>query len=92
MVAESGSIRGKILSVIVERGEVTRPELAKLLAADPSIPTSDARRLETVLHHNHLPKLDRELYLEYDHRTGDVVRWQDPLTIEAELEKHGFDE
>ncbi|HKJ58373.1 MAG TPA: hypothetical protein VKA37_04025 [Halobacteriales archaeon] len=83
----SSSIRKKILSILIDRGEVTRTELAEQVAGDSSITTPDTRHLEIVLHHKHLPKLDQESYLEYDHRTGVVVRSLDPFEIKAQLEK-----
>ena len=92
MIEGFGSIRRKILSILVDREEVTRSELAKHLAADPSINTSGIDHLEVVLHHKHLPKLNQGSYLEYDYRTGVVVRSQDPFEIKSQLEKQGYSE
>ena len=80
-------IRRRILSVLVEHRELTRSELAERLATDPDVPTSDVYHLEINLHHNHLPKLDDEEYIEYDLRMGDLKRWKDAQEIQALLDK-----
>jgi len=89
MIEASSSIRKKILSFLIDRGEVTRTELAEHLADYSSTTTSDTHHLEIVLHHKHLPKLDQESYLEYDYRTGVIIRSLDPFEIKAQLEKYG---
>ena len=91
MIERSDSTRGKILSILVDRDEMTRSELAEHLAADPSVHSSDVDHLEIVLHHKHLPKLEQNSYLEYDYRTGIVVQLQDPREIRSQLEKQGHE-
>ena len=78
-------IRRKILSLLIERRELTRPELAAFLVADPDLSATDAQHLEIVLHHNHLPRLAEQSFIEYDPRTGEIVRWKDPEVIESRL-------
>jgi hypothetical protein len=78
-------IRRRILSILSEHSEHTRSELAEQLATDPDIPTCDTHHLEVVLHHNHLLRLDYERYIEYDPRSGDLRRWEDPEVIRAHL-------
>jgi hypothetical protein len=79
------TLRRQILTRLIERHTLTRTELAELLAADPDIPTTDTHQLEVVLHHVHLPMLDDALFLEYDPRTGDICRWEEPDVIQSEL-------
>jgi hypothetical protein len=80
-------IRRRILSILFEHSEHTRSELAEQLATDSDISTCDTHHLEIVLHHNHLPRLDDERYIEYDPRSGDLRRWKDSKVIRAHLEK-----
>ena len=86
------SLRRKILTLLIDRRELTRSELATILAADPDVPTSDARHLEIALHHNHLPRLEEKSIIEYDQRTGDVVRWEAPEAIQSRLDAATFDQ
>jgi hypothetical protein len=86
------ALRQQILAHLIERDELTRAELAELLAVDPDIPTTDTHQLEIVLHHVHLPQLDDAMFVEYDPRTGDISRWEDPRVIKSNLANEENDE
>lgn len=77
-------VRRRVVSALIEHDILRREEVAEMLAADETIAADDPERIETVLHHQHLPHLDEELFVEYDHRTGDVVLWKDPA-VAADL-------
>lgn len=79
-------LRRTILTRLLERPVWTRDELAESLVADESVPHDDFTRLELVLHHHHLPKLDASQYVEYDRRNGDVVLWKDDQCVQGELD------
>ena len=78
----SDPVRRTIVVVLAERGQTTRAELAEALAEAEDVPGTDADALEIHLHHNHLPRLDDEQYLEYDARSGDVVPWKEPEWVQ----------
>jgi DNA-binding transcriptional ArsR family regulator len=78
-------VRRKILSVLADEQMMSRSDLGEVLASDEDIPAADTHDLEMSLHHNHLPKLTDDNYIEYDTRTGDVVLWKDPQRIRAHL-------
>lgn len=78
-------VRRKVLALLVEHGEITRTELAERIARDEEVPTESRYHLEILLHHNHLPRLDEELYVEYDPRNGDIVLWEDPRAVMSQL-------
>ncbi|WP_455363912.1 DUF7344 domain-containing protein [Natronococcus wangiae] len=80
------TIRRRVVSILVEDGAVRRKKVAELLADDETISQDDVERLEIALHHHHLPVLDEELFVEYDHRNGDVVLWKDAETAAELLE------
>jgi hypothetical protein len=92
MVEATHPFRRKILGLLIERKELTRSELAEILAADPDIPGIDTHQLEVVLHHIHLPKLDDAMFVEYDPRTGDIRRWKDSRVLESKLVSEKNDE
>lgn len=71
---------------------MTRAELADRLADDPDIAATDTQNLEIVLHHNHLPTLEEKSFIEYDQRTGDIIRWKEPELIKSHLDAVTFDE
>jgi hypothetical protein len=48
--------------------------------------------MEIVLHHNHLPTLAEKSFIEYDQRTGDISRWEEPDVIRSQLDAVTFDE
>ncbi|MFC4544735.1 hypothetical protein ACFO5R_22635 [Halosolutus amylolyticus] len=77
-------VRRRVVSVLIEHDILRREEVAEMLADDETIAQSDPDRIELMLHHQHLPHLDEELFVEYDHRTGDVVLWKDPA-VAADL-------
>lgn len=76
-------IRRSVLAKLARDGSVTRRTLAETVAADGAVDEADVDRVEVSLHHNHLPKLADEGYLDYDRRHGDVVLWEDPETVRA---------
>lgn len=78
-------IRRKILSILADQETTTRSELAAELATDEDVSATDVEALETSLHHNHLPKLDDEQYIEYDVRNGDVVLWKQEDALRSQL-------
>lgn len=78
----------RILSILAEEGNTTRSELAAVLAADETIPAADIRSFEISLHHDHLPRLADEHYIEYDARNGDIVLWKEPQWILSLLQKN----
>ncbi|RBI58763.1 hypothetical protein DMJ13_25855 [halophilic archaeon] len=78
-------VRRRILSILADEEVMTRTELAEVLAGDEDIPATDTQSLEISLHHNHLPRLDDNHYIEYDPRTGDIVLWKDPQRIRIQL-------
>lgn len=78
--------RRRALSILLEREPLGRERLAALLAADETVPHDDAERIELTLHHEHLPRLEAELFVEYDHRSGDVVLWKEPDAVRESLE------
>ena len=79
-------VRRRVLSRLTDEPRVELEELAATLADDDAVPTDDPDRIAVALHHNPLPRLDDELYVEYDHRNGDVVLWKDPETVTAKLD------
>ena len=81
----TNQIRRTVLSVLVDERQTTRAKLASELASDDAIPATDVESLEIALHHNHLPKLADERYIEYDTRNGDVVLWKGRETVREEL-------
>lgn len=85
-------LRRKILTILIEQSEMTRSGLADVLAADPDLPATDPDHLEIALHHNHLPKLAEQSFIEYDQRTGDISRWEEPDVIQSQLDAVTFDE
>lgn len=85
-------LRRKILAVLVEHRELTRSELTDILAVDPELPTACPEHLAIVLHHNHLPRLAEQSFIEYDHRTGDISRWKEPAVIQSQLDAVTSDE
>lgn len=74
-------VRQKVLSLLADGECLTRTELAEAAARDADVPYESVDRLEVVLHHEHLPKLEDCQYVEYDARNGDVVLWDDPETV-----------
>jgi len=78
-------VRRKILSVLADEETMTRTDLAEILADDEDIPTADIDSLPISLHHNHLPSLDDSNHIEYDARNGDIVLWEDPERVRAQL-------
>ena len=92
MAVVTHPLRRKILTLLIERSELTRLELADLLAADPDLPATDARHLEIALHHNHLPRLTEKSLIEYDPRAGDIIRREEPEVIKSHLDAVTFDE
>lgn len=74
-------IRRRALAILADRESTTRTALAERLAADEAVPTDDVRRLEILLHHQHLPKLEDERYVEYDRRNGEISLWADPSAV-----------
>lgn len=78
-------VRRTILSVLADEERMTRTELAAVLATDEDIPAADTQPIEIDLHHNHLPKLAHDSYIEYDARTGAVILWKDPERVRAQL-------
>lgn len=78
-------VRQGVLRRLLSDERTTREALAEDLAAADPIP-DDADRLEIQLHHDHLPTLEDEEFLEYDPQTGAVRRAMDPDTIAAALE------
>ncbi|MFC4436866.1 MULTISPECIES: DUF7344 domain-containing protein [Natrialbaceae] len=79
-------VRRRVVSILVDYDVLRREELAELIATGGSISRNDSERLEIALHHAHLPKLDEELLIDYDQRTGDVVLWEDPDTVNEMLD------
>ena len=92
MTVMTHPLRRKILTLLVEQRELTRPELAAILADDPDVSATDPKYLEIVLHHNHLPKLADKSFIDYDSRTGDINRWEEPEAIKSQLNRVTFDE
>lgn len=78
-------VRQKVLALLADDDSLTRTELAEAAARDEDVPYESVERLEVVLHHNHLPKLEDRQYVEYDARNGDVVLWDDPETVRSLL-------
>lgn len=78
-------VRRKILAVLADEEMMTRSELTEVLVTDEDIPAGDTQSLEISLHHNHLPKLADEHYIEYDAQTGDIVLWEDSQRIRTQL-------
>ncbi|NKE36200.1 hypothetical protein GWG54_10295 [Natronococcus sp. JC468] len=73
--------RRRVMSLLLEYDNMRRERLAEILSEDDSIQDTDAERLEAELHYHHLPKLDEGMLVDYDHRNGDVVLWEDPETV-----------
>ena len=80
-------VRRKALAILAEQQRTTRTALAEQLAADEDVPTDDVRHIEILLHHQHLPKLEDELYIEYDTRNGDISLWAESHVVESYLEQ-----
>lgn len=79
-------VRQAVLTILVEQERTTRRYLAEALPGRMDEgPATVPDALELVLHHNHLPRLDEELYIEYDPRSGDVVLWQDARAVARQL-------
>ena len=78
----SDLIRRKILEILADEEQLTRSELVEELAKDRDFHGVEPRSLEIDLHHNHLPRLDDEQYIEYDPRNGDVTLWKEPEWLE----------
>ena len=77
------------MAILVEQRHMTLRDLAERIAAEPNdVSERDPGTLELVLHHNHLPRLDDELYVEYDPRAGDVILWEDPQTVSRRLRNY----
>lgn len=84
----SDPVRRRILSILAEEGNTTRSELAAMLATDESIPAANTESFEIRLHHDHLPRLADEQYIQYDARNGDIVLWKEPQWILARLQEN----
>jgi len=82
----SHPVRRKVLVILTEREAATRTALADELAVDEGISIEDTERLDVLLHHNHLRKLDEHQYVAYDRRHGDVALWKDPKSVEFDLD------
>lgn len=78
-------VRQKVLTLLADDRFLARTELAEKIASDEDISYESVQRLEVVLHHNHLPKLADQQYIEYDERNGDVALWKDPETVKSLL-------
>lgn len=83
-------LRPKILQVLMEPGKMTRSKLAEELASDSDVSSDDRQHVEIALHHSHLPKLDERNYIDYDHRSGDIVLRGESHDIESCLEAWGL--
>lgn len=79
-------IRREVLVKLLSQHSSTRTKLAEELAAAEDVAIDDPERLEIVLHHIHLPKLDDEQFVEYDARTGDIILWKNAKTIKSLLD------
>lgn len=77
--------RKRILAFLAMNKGISRAELATLLAASTEVTASEVNQLELSLHHNHLPRLASEGYIDYDQRSGEIVLWKDADTLLAEL-------
>lgn len=82
----SHPVRRKILHLMTDRSTVNREDLATAVADDEGLSPMNVEEAEILLHHKHLPKLADQGYVDYDPRTGDVVLWEDPSTVEERLE------
>lgn len=81
-------VRQGVLRRLFHTEQTTRAALAEDLAeADPI--AAEADRLEVQLHHDHLPTLEDEEFIEYDPETGEVRRAMDPETIVDVLDGDG---
>ncbi|MFC7214659.1 hypothetical protein ACFQO4_11300 [Saliphagus sp. GCM10025334] len=79
-------VRRRVMSLLVDREIATREELVAMLSDDETLSEREVERLETMLHHDHLPRLEEELLVEYDDRNGDVVLRTDPAEARELLE------
>ncbi|SIR77085.1 DUF7344 domain-containing protein [Natronorubrum thiooxidans] len=73
--------RRRVMSLLVEHDVLRREQVARELADDDAVPEAETERIDVELHHHHLPKLDDEQFIDYDHRSGDVVLWEDADTV-----------
>lgn len=78
-------VRRRVLQRLLSDERTTREALATDLAENDRIEV-DVDRLEVQLHHDHLPSLEDEAFLEYDPGTGEVRRVMDPETIDEALD------
>lgn len=82
-------IRRTALCFLIDEPQMTRRELAEKIADEVNdVSVTDRDTLEVVLHHNHLPRLHDERYVEYDPRNGDVVLWKDPEAVDRQLSNY----
>lgn len=73
-------VRRGVLRQLLHTERTTREALAEDLADADRI-AAEPDRLEVQLHHDHLPTLEDEEFIEYDPGTGEVRRALDPDTI-----------
>lgn len=73
-------VRHGVLRRLLHTERTTRATLAEDLAEADRI-AAEADRLEVQLHHDHLPTLEDEEFIEYDPASGEVRRAMDPETI-----------
>lgn len=70
--------RRAMLAVLAAAGELTVDDLAATVTdddvagPDAEFPAADSSRMEILLHHRHLPKLDAVGLVDYDHDSGVV--------------------
>lgn len=82
----SQPVRRAAMTILINQRQMTRRELAEKISEESkSVSATDPDTLEVSLHYNHLPRLNDELYVEYDPRSGDVVLWEDPQVVARQL-------
>ena len=74
-------VRRDVLRFLARHGTAHRTTIA--LAVGGRVPHESLERLDLMLHHSHLPKLDAYHYIEYDPRSGDATLFPPPGPVES---------
>lgn len=85
-------LRHRLMAILLNQPQLHRTELAELLADDSATAETSTSDIEIQLHHNHLPRLDEAMLVDYDYRTGDLRLWEDSETTAELLEAHSIAE